>query len=305
MKLLFTALILFFSTACAVAKIDPHARSLAELKPSQIDLHAELSSHEVTSGTIVLMTLKIPSELRKDSISGDFEGISLPIYTALDLGDGVYEAVLGVPYEHKPGPAAITIHLKDNSSEKNIEFPIQVVQGNYPSEVLHVDGRRVNPTKKRDIARILREQAEVKEIYKRITPKKYWSGPFLMPIQSHITSQFGTRRLYNGKLKNYHPGLDLKAPLRTPVYSDAPGEVVLAKNLFFTGNTVMIDHGYGVVTLYAHMSQLKVKKGQVVNSHDLLGLSGQTGRVNGPHLHWQAVVHAVKVNPIGLTQVMR
>jgi len=91
----------------------------------------------------------------------------------------------------------------------------------------------------------------------------------------------------------------------TPVYSAAPGIVVLAKNLFYTGNTVMIDHGYGIITLYAHMTELKVKKDDVVEQRRLLGLSGKTGRVSGPHLHWQAVVHHVKVNPIGLTEVMR
>jgi murein DD-endopeptidase MepM/ murein hydrolase activator NlpD len=99
--------------------------------------------------------------------------------------------------------------------------------------------------------------------------------------------------------------MDLKAAMETPVYSAAPGIIVLAKNLFYTGNTVMMDHGYGVVTLYAHMNELKVKVGEVVPVHKLLGLSGKTGRVSGPHLHWQAVVHHVKVNPIGLTEVMR
>jgi murein DD-endopeptidase MepM/ murein hydrolase activator NlpD len=117
-----------------------------------------------------------------------------------------------------------------------------------------------------------------------------------------VTSSFGSRRVYNGIQSSAHTGLDFKAPKGTPIYAASRGRVALAKNLFFTGNTVILDHGYGVLTLYAHMSKLKVKKGQMVEGGHLLGLSGMTGRVTGPHLHWMAIIHKQKVNPIGLTQ---
>jgi hypothetical protein len=271
----------------------------------KMDIRAELSSNDVAAGTIVLVTLRINSETSRDqttsTITGDFEGASFPFFTSVDLGTQTYEGVLGIPYERKPGAGFILIRQKD----QQLKIPVNIVDGNYPSETLHVDGRRVNPTKKKDLIRIKKEMQEVAEIYKRLTPQKYWSGHFDYPIQSTVTSAFGTKRIYNGSLKNYHPGLDLRAPIGTPIYSAAPGQIVLAKNLFYTGNTVMIDHGYGVVTLYAHMTELKVKTGDLVGKHDLLGLSGKTGRVSGPHLHWQAVVNHVKVNPIGLTEVMR
>ena len=112
------------------------------------------------------------------------------------------------------------------------------------------------------------------------------------------------RRLYNGEQRNFHPGLDLKAPVGTKIRAPENGKVVLAKNLFFTGNTVALDHGYGVITLYAHMSKIRVHLGDQVKPGDLLGLSGKTGRVSGPHLHWQAVIRGVKVNPAELTRAM-
>ncbi|MGZ3688040.1 MAG: M23 family metallopeptidase, partial [Bdellovibrionota bacterium] len=183
-------------------------------------------------------------------------------------------------------------------------LPLKVVDGNYPSETLHVAGKHVNPSP-RMMPRIQREQHEAAAIYDRLTKVKYWNGPFQMPVKSAITSAFGSKRIYNGELKNFHPGVDLKAPMRTRIRAAAPGVIVMAKNLYYTGNTVMIDHGYGVITLYAHMSKLKVKKGQLVRSGQLLGLSGMTGRVTGPHLHWQAVIHHVKINPLDLTKVMR
>jgi murein DD-endopeptidase MepM/ murein hydrolase activator NlpD len=161
----------------------------------------------------------------------------------------------------------------------------------------------VNP-KKKDLIRIRREQAEIAAIYKTITEQKHWDGPFALPIQSPVTSIFGTRRLFNGHQASFHQGLDLKAPEGSPIRSAAAGIVVLSKDLFFTGNTVLIDHGYGIFTIYAHLSKLGVAKGQAVKAGDLLGLSGATGRVSGPHLHWGAVIHRAKVNPSDLLKIM-
>ena len=277
------------------------ANAVLVTEESQVDSHsavtlaqAEISSSEVTPGSIVMIRVKNPENL---TVTGAFEGIQIPFYS----GEGYSEAVLGVPYERKPGPGVVKVKIGSNYSE----VKLTVLESNYSSEILHVDGRRVNPTRKKDLLRIRHEQQEVKEIYKKVTPLKFWKGPFLLPIKSPVTSPFGIRRLYNGKLKNFHPGMDLKAPVGTPVMSAAPGVIVLAKSLFYTGNTVMIDHGYGIITLYAHMNRITVNLGETVGPSQLLGYSGKTGRVNGPHLHWQAVVHHTKINPLDLTTVIR
>jgi murein DD-endopeptidase MepM/ murein hydrolase activator NlpD len=275
-----------------------------DLRESRTELSAELSSKQVISGTIVLVKVILPTKLKPDTLSGRFDSIELPFYPAPEQGDGVYESVLGVPYEKKPGMAFVNIMAGEGADRQSLKIPVKIVAGRYKSETLHVDGRRVNPQSREDLARIEKDIADVGEIYRRVTPQKFWTGPFLLPIDSHITSPFGKRRLYNGKLKNFHTGADFKAATGTPVLSAAPGVVALAKDLFYTGNTVMVDHGYGVITLYAHMSELKVKVGQKVEVHEILGLSGQTGRVTGPHLHWMGIVHHVKINPLGLTQVI-
>jgi len=283
-----------------VREIEPEAGVLkAEL------LKAELSSHEVVAGTLAVVKVSVPKSRTGEPIAGSFEGIELPFFPTPELGTGVFSAVLGVPYERNPGPGKIFIKLGEGSSASSLEIPFEIKEGDYPSEILKVDGRRVHPTQKRDLLRIHAEQIEIGKVYNRTTPKKYWNGPFALPIESPITSAFGTKRLYNGKLRNFHSGMDLKAAMNTPIYSGASGEVVLAKNLFYTGNTVIVDHGYGLITLYCHLNRIKVKVGQVIQHHQLVGLSGMTGRVNGPHLHWQAVAHHVKVNPLGLVQVLR
>jgi hypothetical protein len=307
LKVISLPMAFFISTSCATAHIPNASLSpILEKKTELVDPRGELSSKEVVAGTLVLVKVNVPTRFQNNSITGEFEGIKFPFYPSDSKDEaGVFESLLGVPYLRKPGPGVIQVRMGEGSETASLELPVNVIDGDYPSEVLHVNGRRVNPTNKQDLARIIREQAEVGLIYKKVTPQKYWKGAFALPIESKVTSPFGSRRIYNGQLKNFHPGLDLKAAIGTPILSAAPGVVVLAKNLFYTGNTVMIDHGYGVITLYAHMSKIKVKPGDLVNNHELLGLSGKTGRVNGPHLHWQAVVHQVKVNPQGLLLVAR
>ena len=275
----------------------PSASAFAEL-----EIHAELSSAQVVDGSIVLITVKTPAPDPK--ITGTFEESEFSFFASPDRGEGTYEGVMAIPFNHKSGETKVTIHASAGTDVKNEELTFNIVDGNYPSEALKVDERRVNPRKK-DMKRIKREIKEVHKIYAISTPHKFWKGPFELPIQSDVTSQFGTKRMLNGEMQTFHRGLDLRAKVGTPIHSAAPGKVVLAKSLFFTGNTVLVDHGYGIYTLYAHMSRIKVKLGQEITDHKLIGLSGKTGRVSGPHLHWGAIVQRTQVNPMDLTRVMQ
>ena len=267
------------------------------------EFQAELSSSRAPDGALILVTAKIPGKCDELAVSGSFEDIELPFYSRPDQA-AECQAFLGIPYNHKHGDFKVVVKYKDGQKELVRELPLSVIDGGYPSERLRVDPGHVNPNKK-NMKRILREQKEVKEVYLRLVRKKYWQGPFVFPIDSPITSRYGTKRTFNGTFASFHSGIDLKAPMGTPIYAPAPGVVVMAKNLFYTGNTVLIDHGYGLITLYAHMSKLKVKKGQEVKTHTLLGLSGMTGRASGPHLHWQAIVHRAKVNPMDVMSLVK
>jgi murein DD-endopeptidase MepM/ murein hydrolase activator NlpD len=289
--------VLMFSL-CASAD-NPAARpSPTQTPKDQGDVDAALSSPKVADGSLMVVTAHFKKPY-KGALNGKFEDESFVFFP---IGDGQsdYEAIFGVPHSHAPG--VVTLAISGDGVYKTI--PFEVVDGNYKSETLKVDNSRVNPPKK-VMKRILEEQKETGAVYAMVTPQKYWNGPFKFPIQSRVTSPFGTKRVYNGQLKGYHGGLDLKAHDGTPIHAAAPGKVVLAKNLYYSGNTVILDHGYGLMTLYFHMTKIKAKPGQVVNTGDLLGLSGHTGRVTGPHLHWQAVVGKVKVNPMGLIEVLK
>ena len=137
-----------------------------------------------------------------------------------------------------------------------------------------------------------KEIAADKEIKDRIfahsADSPEWSGDFAKPVNAPATDSFGTRRTFNGKLASIHRGMDFRAPSGTPVAAANSGTVVLAQKLFYEGNCVVIDHGLGFTTIYMHLSRIDVAAGQQVRKGEHLGLSGATGRVTGPHLHFAA-----------------
>jgi murein DD-endopeptidase MepM/ murein hydrolase activator NlpD len=266
---------------------------------------AELSNDSSADGSIVVLTVHLPHKTDPNLLSAALEGTkNIPFFEDAPTAEGsfVYRAILAVPFNHAPGKVDVQVALPPSVGQ-TLTLPLTIVDGHYRSEVLKVDERKVSPPAK-DMKRITAEQQEIKQIYDQITREKFWRGPFSMPVKSTVTSPFGSKRVYNGEMKSFHQGLDLRARMGTPIHAPAAGRVVLAKNLFFTGNTVLLDHGYGVFTLYGHMSKLKVKKGDLVRTGTVLGLAGMTGRANGPHLHWGAIVHHLKVNPLDLTKVM-
>jgi murein DD-endopeptidase MepM/ murein hydrolase activator NlpD len=123
-------------------------------------------------------------------------------------------------------------------------------------------------------------------------------------MSSEITSPFGNRRLFNKQLKSYHNGVDFRAPVGTPVFAANSGVVKIAENLFYSGNVVIVDHGNLIFTIYAHLSKIEVTADQQIEKGQQLGLTGATGRVSGPHLHWGVKVNGTAVNPIQFMRAM-
>ena len=176
---------------------------------------------------------------------------------------------------------------------------VRVLKVKWPEQQISVKKTFVNPPKEA-MKRIDGERKKSAETLRRVTPERYWRGTFLRPVPGVVTSAFGGRRMFNGELRSYHRGVDLRGAQGTPIKAMADGKVAIAQNMYFAGNTVYIDHGQGVISSYAHMSRLDVKPGETVKAGQQIGLVGATGRVTGPHLHLGVNILGVAVDPLSL-----
>jgi murein DD-endopeptidase MepM/ murein hydrolase activator NlpD len=147
------------------------------------------------------------------------------------------------------------------------------------------------------------EDARLLGAYSLITPQRYWEGAFSKPVNSIPTSAFGGIRNYNGIATLRHTGQDLQAVVGTPVLASASGRVVLSRLMDIHGNNIVIDHGWGIYSEYAHLSERYVVPGQFVLQGQIIGLSGNTGRSTGPHLHWEIAINGIWVNPLDFMQM--
>ncbi|MGD1999281.1 MAG: M23 family metallopeptidase [Desulfobacterales bacterium] len=211
--------------------------------------------------------------------------------------------LIAIPYHSKPGTETIGLGWSDRTGHRELTVSLKILSHRFKSEKLQVTPSRVTPAPE-DLERIKREGAEVRAVYAASRPQRLWDEPFQRPLKSIVTSPYGTRRLLNGKLKSYHGGVDFRAATGTPIYAANTGIVGLAKNLFYSGNIVILDHGSGLFTTYAHLSRIDVAPGRLVEKGQVIGLAGATGRVNGPHLHWGVKVNGVNVNPLHMLQTL-
>jgi murein DD-endopeptidase MepM/ murein hydrolase activator NlpD len=165
---------------------------------------------------------------------------------------------------------------------------------------LTVEGRFTSPDPE-TLKRIAVEKAAKTAAYNETSPHALWSGPFRQPVDSAITETFGVRRMFNGQLLSEHHGVDFRAAPGTPVLAANSGTVVLARELFFEGDCVILDHGQGLFTIYMHFSRFDVNEGDHVERGQVLGESGATGRVTGPHLHVSVLWRGVALDLLSLT----
>ena len=153
-------------------------------------------------------------------------------------------------------------------------------------------------------ARIDREAALLADVWKAPAAERLWTAPFVRPVPQEANSAFGTRSIFNGKPRNAHGGADFLSPGGTPIHAPNAGRIAVARNLYFSGNTVIIDHGLGLFSMLAHMSAIDVHEGDRVTAGQILGRVGATGRVTGPHLHWAVRASGARVDPLSLLALL-
>jgi murein DD-endopeptidase MepM/ murein hydrolase activator NlpD len=223
--------------------------------------------------------------------TGTFRGAPV----AFSRGDGPWVGWAVVPLDAKAGPSVLEVRAGGATERKEL----RIAAKKFPEQRLKVDEKYVSPSKAQQ-ERIDREKKRLDAIYAKRADAPPPADPFVRPVPGEPTSAFGLRRFFNGKPRAPHGGLDLKAATGTPVKTAGPGTVVLADDLYFAGKTVIVDHGAGLFTIYAHLSRLDASEGEQLPAGRVVGLSGATGRVTGPHLHWGARVGETIFDPRAL-----
>lgn len=202
-------------------------------------------------------------------------------------------AIVGIPLSAKPGPQKLRV----TTGSKTVDVPFQVIDKRYREQRLTIKNeRQVNPNPE-DLQRIAAERERSDAALSKFTTSGAPALALLSPVEGKRSDSYGSRRIFNGQPRNPHSGMDIAAAKGTPIHSPAAGTVVEAGNFFFNGNTLFIDHGYGLVTMYCHLEEIKVKVGEHLAAGDLIGTVGATGRVTGPHLHWGVALNRAMVDP--------
>jgi Peptidase family M23 len=218
-----------------------------------------------------------------------FAGGSYPMVADGDAWTGV----IGMATDFPLGDYTVEV-TADGVSIGSV--PVSVTKGGYPQLTLTVPDESIDLLS--DAAKIAAERQTVRETYTTFTPRRLWSGPWLQPAQGPISNGFGVQRSVNGAPFDTHGGTDIAADGGDPVAAAAAGRVALAQPLYLLGNSVIIDHGAGLLTGYHHLSSTAVKAGQEIAQGAILGRVGATGFVSGAHLHWEARIHGVRVDPM-------
>jgi murein DD-endopeptidase MepM/ murein hydrolase activator NlpD len=209
--------------------------------------------------------------------------------------EGDYLAVIGLPLGTKPGRYFLTVTDKQGKT-RNLGF--QVADKAYEEQHITItDKRKVNP-EKQDMVRITRETKQINSALSHWSAQEDVVVTFRKPVEGPTSSPFGLRRFFNEQARNPHSGLDIAAPEGAAIRAPAPGTVLDTGEFFFNGNTVLLDHGQGLITMYCHMSRIDVTPGQTVDTGETLGAVGMTGRVTGPHLHWGVSLNDARIDPL-------
>jgi murein DD-endopeptidase MepM/ murein hydrolase activator NlpD len=208
--------------------------------------------------------------------------------------DGRWVAVTGIPLDQAPGTATLTVTLADGSTR---EVPFEVGEADYASQHLTVPNRRHVTPDPADLERIGRERRIIDAALTRYTEAASPALAFDAPVPGRRSSSFGLRRYFNGQPRSPHKGMDIAAAEGTPIHAPLPGQVAATGDYFFNGNTVIVDHGEGLITLYCHLERIDVTEGSRLEAGERLGTVGATGRVTGPHLHWGVYLNGTAVDP--------
>lgn len=285
-----------------------HAVAIALVMLGWLAIPATAATWSVHAAPVGLVNggpvlFRVKTTVRMESLSGKWVGHEVPF--TFDRTSKTWFALAGVGFETLPGQYALEL-----SGQRQTGDPVTFTQkfairaASYPKirAQLTVEGKFTEPTPEQ-LKQIDADQKVKEDYLSRVTPDREWDGNFAAPAHADVSDVYGSQRIFNGKAQRPHYGLDYRVPSGTPVEAMNKGTVLLARPLYFEGNCVVIDHGQGLLTLYLHLSEIKVKEGENVTRGQQIGLSGGTGRATGPHLHVAVRWQGTYLDPARLMQL--
>jgi len=268
--------------------------------PDQIQLKIAHRSRTMQPGEVVLISATSNQPLK--TLKGTIFEKTFLFYS--DSKPTLWNGLIGIDLDIPADLYQLKFHgVTLNGSPFDQKHNLQIIGKKFPTRRITVKKKYVDPPPK-TLKRIRQESKKIKKIFTTINPEKIWQGPFIPPVSGTTTSGFGRRSIINGQIRSPHSGTDFRASKGTPVKAPNTGQVILVSNLYFSGNTVILDHGQGLYSYFAHLSRFSTKEGEKVKLGQIIGYVGATGRVTGPHLHWTVRLNQSRVDPLSLITVL-
>lgn len=264
------------------------------------EIEVRFSPQKATQGSVVLVEVRAAATLK--GLRGQWSGEPVHFWSGDEPGSPL-RALIGVDLSRLPGKGLLKVTAERGEEPVECAVFLPISKTKFAVERLRVAKRFVELSPE-DEARAQREAERLQEILASVSPVRLWTGGFVSPMGDlKPKGNFGKRRILNNQPRAPHAGEDFPARAGAPVRAAQRGRVVLAEDLFFAGQTVVLDHGLGLFTYYAHLMKIEVKEGDVVEAGAVLGPVGATGRVTGAHLHWAARLNQARINPLDLLAV--
>jgi murein DD-endopeptidase MepM/ murein hydrolase activator NlpD len=274
---------------------------LAAGKPAYAEdvFRVEILWPVVKQGEVCLIKASGPASLR--SVYGEFRGERFPF--AFNEKNRSYEGLIGIDMSTPPATYEIKATATDEEgkvhssalslSVEKADFGVQRLS--LPREMVELDSKTLE--------RVDREARRLETLFQKVRDERLWRGFFIRPVGGELSERFGVNRIINEQHRSSHTGIDLRAEEGTPVLACNSGVVVLVDDLFFGGKSVLLDHGWGLYSMYFHLSETLVKEGDRVDRGATLGRVGSTGRSSGPHLHWGIRINGARVDPLSILKI--
>jgi len=253
----------------------------------------------VKQGEVFFFTVQVGD--RVVSVQGRLHGRTFPFFkTEIPRQFG---ALIGIDLADPPSREDLDVEVaKEGGSVEQRHYTVDVLPAHFKTQDLIVPKNYVDLDEE-TAKRAAEEQEKILQSLNKVTGQKYWDGRFIMPVEGKIAGSFGLRRIINGEPRSPHSGEDIKAPKGTEVHATNEGVVALVGEFFFSGKSIILDHGLGLYTMYFHLDEVDVAEGQSVHKGAVLGKVGATGRATGPHLHWGMRIDGARVNPLSVLNI--